>query len=529
MTDDCYITTPIYYVNDEPHIGHAHTTVLADVLAGYQRLQGKRVFFLTGTDEHGQKVRDAALENGIDPKTQADRMVVRFQDTWRDLNISHDEFIRTTETRHIRLVESVLQGLWDDGDIYFGEYTGWYCVPDERFWTEKDLVDGRCPDCLRPTERIVESNYFFRMGKYQDWLVGYLNDQPDFIQPTYRRNEVLGFLRQPLDDLCISRPVERLDWGVRLPFDPDYVTYVWFDALINYLTAAGFQSDDQKFARLWPTATHLIGKDILITHAVYWPTMLRAIGVPPPKTIFAHGWWNVEGSKMSKSTGNVVKPLDLAATLGSDAFRYFLVRDMGMGRDADFSEELLLRRHEGTLANGLGNLVHRLTSMIVQYCGGTVPEARTGGAPDIELRDRCMRLVTKMFESVDSLSFDEFLRDVEAVIRDLNRYIEGNAPWTLFRNGDDEAVQRVVYTASEALRLVSVLIHPVMPGKTRELWQCLGWTPDDDLLEGLKWGALHPGSVATLRAPLFPRSRQQETAAIPNPVHKEVKRGSVRD
>ena len=250
-------------------------------------------------------------------------------------------------------------------------------MPDERFWTEKDLVDGRCPDCLRPTERIVESNYFFRMGKYQDWLVGYLNDQPDFIQPTYRRNEVLGFLRQPLDDLCISRPVERLDWGVRLPFDPDYVTYVWFDALINYLTAAGFQSDDQKFARLWPAATHLIGKDILITHAVYWPTMLRAIGVPPPRTIFAHGWWNVEGSKMSKSTGNVVKPLDLVATLGSDAFRYFLVRDMGMGRDADFSEELLLRRHEGTLANGLGNLANRLTSMIVQYCDGTVPGART--------------------------------------------------------------------------------------------------------------------------------------------------------
>ena len=529
MTDYSYITTPIYYVNDEPHIGHAHTTVLADVLARYRRLQGKHVFFLTGTDEHGQKVRDAALKNDVDPKTQADRMVVRFQDVWRDLNVSHDDFIRTTEARHIRLVESVLQSLWDKGDIYFGEYTGWYCVPDERFWTEKDLVDGRCPDCLRTTERIVESNYFFRMSKYQDWLLSYIEGHPGFIQPSHRRNEVLGFLRRPLDDLCISRPVERLDWGVRLPFDPGYVTYVWFDALINYLTAAGFQSNDQTFARLWPTATHLIGKDILITHAVYWPTMLRAIGVPPPRTIFAHGWWNVGGAKMSKSTGNVVKPLELAAELGSDAFRYFLVRDMAMGRDADFSEELLHRRYEGTLANGLGNLAHRLTSMIVRYCNGTVPEAGSSGHPETELQDRCTRLVAKMFENVDSLTFDEFLRAVEAVMRDLNRYIEGNAPWTLYRNGDEQAVQRVIYTASEALRLVSVLIHPVMPAKTWELWQRLGWVPDDDLSRGLRWSALRPGSVATVRAPLFPRSRQQETPEISHSEPVAVDRGCARN
>ena len=507
MTDDCYITTPIYYVNDEPHIGHAHTTVLADVLARYRRIQGKPVFFLTGTDEHGQKVRDAALKNGIDPKTQADRMILRFQNAWKTLYISHDDFIRTTETRHIRLVESVLQDLWDKGDIYFGEYEGWYCVPDERFWTEKDLADGSCPDCGRPVERIAESNYFFRMGKYQDWLMGYLSDHPELVQPAHRLNEVLGYLRRPLGDLCISRPVERLDWGIRLPFDEDYVTYVWFDALINYLTAAGFQSDDQTFARLWPNASHLIGKDILIIHAVYWPTMLRAIGVPPPRTIFAHGWWNVDGAKMSKSTGNAVKPLDLVATLGSDAFRYFLVRDMAMGRDADFSEELLRRRYEGTLANGLGNLAHRLTSMIVQYCDGVVPEVGTSGDPETELRDRCTRLVDKVFENVDLMSFDEALREAEAVIRDLNRYVERSAPWILFRNGDYGAVRRVVYTASEALRLVSVLIHPVMPGKTRELWERLGWVPDADLLEGLRWGGLRPGSVATLGAPLFPRSQ----------------------
>ncbi len=507
MTDDFYITTPIYYVNDEPHIGHAHTTVLADVAARYRRLQGKSVFLLAGTDEHGQKIRDAALKNDIDPKTHADRMVVRFQDAWKNLDISHDDFIRTTEPRHIRQVESVLQGLWDKRDIYLGEYEGWYCVPDERFWTEKDLADSSCPDCGRPVERIVEANYFFRMGKHQDWLVNYIHDQPGFIQPTQRRNEVLGYLKRPLGDLCITRPVKRLDWGVRLPFDRDYVTYVWFDALINYLTAAGFQSDDRKFSRLWPTATHLIGKDILIPHAVYWPTMLRAIDVPLPRTIFAHGWWNVDGEKMSKSTGNVVKPLDLAAKLGSDAFRYFLVRDMAMGRDADFSEELLRSRYESTLANGLGNLAQRLTSMIVQYCDGVVPKAGTGGDPEAELHDRCTRLVDEVFENVDSLSFDEALRAVEAVIRDLNRYIEREAPWALFKKGDYEAVRRVVYTGSEGLRLVSVLIHPVMPRKTREIWQRLRWVPDDDLIECLRWGVLRPGSVATLRPPLFPRVR----------------------
>ena len=507
MTGDCYITTPIYYVNDEPHIGHAYTTVLADILARYRRLQGTEVVFLTGTDEHGQKVRDAAQENGLDPKTQADRMAARYLNAWKTLNISHDDFIRTTETRHVRLVESVLRNLWDQGDIYFGEYEGWYCVPDERYWTEKDLVDRKCPDCLRPTERLVEQNYFFRMGKYQDWLVSFLNDRPEYIQPASRQSEIRGFLRQPLGDLCISRPVERLDWGVRLPFDRQFVTYVWFDALINYLTAAGFQSDDHMFVKLWPNAIHLIGKDILVTHAVYWPTMLRAIGLPPPRTVFAHGWWNVDGTKMSKSTGNVVKPLDSAAAVGSDAFRYFLVRAMATGRDANFSEELLQRRYKETLANGLGNLTHRLTSMIVKYCDGVVPAIGPGGDPEIELRDRCTSLVDRVFQNVDALSLDRALREVEEVIRDLNRYVERNAPWTLYKQGDSEAARRVVYTASEALRLVSVLVHPVMPEKTRELWQCLGWIPNDELSDGLRWGVLSPGAVATLRPPLFPRSR----------------------
>ncbi len=505
MAEDCYITTPIYYVNDEPHIGHAHTTVLADVLARFRRLQGKHVFFLTGTDEHGQKVRDAAVENGIDPRAQADRMVVRFQDAWNNLNISHNDFIRTTEFRHTRVVESILQSLWDKGDIYFGEYVGWYCVPDERFWTEKDLIDGKCPDCGRAVERLSEESYFFRMSKYQDWLIDYLDSHPDFIQPTHRRNEVLGYLRRPLGDWCITRPVHRLDWGVRLPFDTNYVTYVWFDALINYLTAAGFRSDDRAFKRLWPTATHLIGKDILILHAVYWLTMLKAIGLPPPKTIFAHGWWNVDGAKMSKSVGNVVKPLDLAGVFGTDAFRYFLARDMAAGRDAEFSEELVRQRYEGTLANDFGNLAHRLIRMIAQYCDGAVPHAADFGHQEAELRDRCTQLVTRVFDNVESLSFDEALRNVEAVVRDLNRYVERSAPWARFKNGEHEDVRRVLSCASEGLRLVSVLISPVMPEKTVQLWRSLGWTPGDELADGLNWGGLSPGSKVTPGPALFPR------------------------
>ena len=505
MTEDCYITTPIYYVNDEPHIGHAHTTVLADVLARYRRLQGKHVFFLTGTDEHGQKVRDAAIKNRIDPKTQADLMVHRFRDAWKDLNISHDDFIRTTESRHTRVVESVLKGLWEQGDTYFGKYVGWYCVPDERFWTEKDLVDGKCPDCNREVDRLSEGNYFFRMSRYQGWLGDYLESHPGLIQPANRRNEVLGYLRRPLGDWCITRPVERLDWGVRLPFDPNYVTYVWFDALINYLSAAGFRSDDEAFARRWPDAIHLIGKDILILHTVYWLTMLKAIGLPPPKTIFAHGWWNIEGTKMSKSIGNVVKPLDLASTYGIDAIRYFLVRDMASGRDAEFSEELLRARYEGTLANDLGNLAHRLIHMIVQYCDGVVPHAGNPGDQEAELRDRCTQLVTRVFDKVESLSFDEALRDVEEVVSEINRYVEGNAPWARYKDGDHDAVRRVLSSASEALRMVSVVIHPVMHQKTHQLWQSLGWEPDEDLADGLEWGGLRPGSKVTLGPVLFPR------------------------
>ena len=329
MNDTSYITTPIYYVNDEPHHGHAYTTVLGDVLARYARLRGRDAFLLVGTDEHGQKVQDAARASGVDPQTQADRLVVKFREAWRGLHVEYDDFIRTTEERHRLVVTAVLQRLWDKGEIYRGEYEGWYCVPDERFWTDKDVTDRQCPDCGRPVEWLSEQNYFFRMGKHREWLIEHVETHPDFILPENRRNEVLGYLRRPLGDLCISRPAARVGWGIPLPFDPGYVTYVWFDALLNYVTAAGYLSDDGRFSEMWPSATHVIGKDILITHAVYWPTMLRAVGLPPPRTILAHPWWLLRGAKMSKSRGVVVKPLTLAEHYGVDALRFYLMSGIG--------------------------------------------------------------------------------------------------------------------------------------------------------------------------------------------------------
>ena len=505
MSKPFYITTPIYYVNDEPHLGHAYTTILADVLSRYARLRGVETFFLTGTDEHGQKVQEAAHSRGIDPQTQADQMVGRFQRAWKRLDVTQDDFIRTTEPRHIRVVKAILEDLWGKGEIYLGDYEGWYCVPDERFWTEKDLVNGNCPDCGRPVERIVEPNYFFRMSRYQDWLIEYITDHPSFIRPDVRRNEVLGFLRRPLGDLCISRPVSRLSWGIPLPFDPSYVTYVWFDALINYVTGAEHLVDDERFDHLWPHVMHLIGKDILITHSVYWPTMLKAAGLPQPRMIFAHGWWVMSGAKMSKSLGNVVKPLDLVKVYGADAFRYFLMRDMTLGRDADFSREGLAQRYQGDLSNDLGNLLHRVVNMTGRYSDGEIPRPGERTAVETALYERCLDLIPQVLGQVKSLALNTALSQIIDTVKEINRYLERTAPWKLSRSEQMARVATILYHSAEALRLTSVLLQPVMPTKMAEVWRRLGWQPLTSMKDGLFWGGLQPGTPVTSGPPLFPR------------------------
>ena len=374
-----YITTPIYYVNDVPHIGHAYTTVAADVLSRYWRLRGRDVFFLTGLDEHGQKVQQAAAKAGVDPQTHCDKLAPQFQELWKRLNISNDAFIRTTDTSHKLIVQRYLQELFDKQLIYKADYTGWYCTFDERFWTEKDIEAGLCPDCKRPVERISEHNYFFKMSQYQASLIDHIKEHPNFIRPESRRNEVLGFLTtQKLGDLSISRPKSRLSWGIELPFDGDYVTYVWFDALVNYVSALEYLPNKPAFDQYWPASIHLVGKDILTTHAVYWSTMLMALGMKLPGTIFAHGWWTVDGEKMSKSRGNVVDPNKMVDEFGADAFRYFLLREVPFGQDGDFSVQALAWRTNSDLANGIGNLLSRTLTMIDRNCNGTVPDVPSG-------------------------------------------------------------------------------------------------------------------------------------------------------
>lgn len=501
------ITTPIYYVNDEPHLGHAYTTLLADVLARFARLRGQETFFLTGTDEHGQKVQDAARRSNLTPQQYSDQTQQRFRDTWAELHISNDDFIRTTQPRHIQVVQKVLSDLWERGEIYKGEYVGWYCVPDEHFWTEKDLSEGCCPECGRPVEKVIEKNYFFRMSAYQDWLIDTIQNQPEFIQPDYRRNEVLGFLRQPLTDLCISRPASRLQWGIPLPFDQNYVTYVWFDALFNYVTAAGYLQDEARFEHRWPNTIHLIGKDILTTHCVYWPTLLKAIGLPLPRTIFAHGWWVVEGRKMGKSLKNAVKPLDLARTYGVDAFRYFLMREMIPGQDADFTAARLAARYQADLANTLGNLLQRLTNMLLRYCGGVIPEPNGGTLAEAVLRERCEALPGRVFAHLDKFEVAQALNDVMEVLAATNQYLELSAPWKEAAAGNQGKVRTALYAAAQALCLAAVLLQPVMPDKAAEIWHRLGWQPTQPLVGEWEWGGLLPGCVVTVGEPLFPRTQ----------------------
>ena len=515
-----YVTTPIYYVNDRPHIGHAYTTVLADVLARYNRSLGKDTFFLTGTDEHGQKVQNAAEKHGISPQQHCDETVLRFQELWKRLGITYDRFIRTTQDEHKRVVQEVLQDLYDRGEIYKADYTGWYCVGDERFFTEKDLIDGKCPECGRDVTAITESNYFFRMSKYQDWLIDHIKTHPDFILPAFRANETLGFLKQPLADLCISRPKSRLSWGIELPFDKDYVTYVWFDALLNYVSGVGYRTDDEKFNRWWPATCELIGKDILTTHTVYWPTMLKAMDLPLPKTIFAHGWWLTGNQKMSKSLGNVVNPMDMIERAGVDAFRYFLMAEMSLGNDANFTEETFISRYNSDLANDLGNLLSRVVKLTIRATGGEIPAVSALNADDQELIDAVQNAVDSMGSSLENYKLDQGIASALNAVRAGNRYLEKCAPWALAKNGETERLNTVLATAANAIFKVAVLLAPVMPEKMAELVSALG----GETMPVIADLATHKGISGWKMKdipPLFPRIIEEKPEAAPAPKKAE--------
>ena len=477
-----YITTPIYYVNDVPHIGHAYTTIAADVLARYWRLRGRDVFFLTGLDEHGQKVQQAAAKAGIDPQAHCDKLAPQFQQLWKRLDITHNAFIRTTDHPHKNIVQRYLQELYDKRLIYKDSYTGWYCTFDERFWTEKDVADGLCPDCKRPVERLSEHNYFFKMGQYQERLIDHIKTHSHFIRPESRRNEVLGFLQtQKLGDLSISRPKSRLSWGIELPFDKDYVTYVWFDALVNYLSALEYKLPTPSVDRYWPASVHLVGKDILTTHAVYWSTMLMALELPLPDTIFAHGWWTVDGEKMSKSRGNVVDPHTMVDRYGADAFRYFLLREVPFGQDGDFSEQAMVTTINNDLANGIGNLLSRTLTMVERFSAGSIPPPGSSAIPALEaqIEQTALALPDRVEAGSSKLQFRDNVQDMQALVKLCDEYIDKAAPWQLAKKPEDRPrLQTVLNTTAKALRLLSVLLYPYVPHAAEQLARQLGLSID---------------------------------------------------
>ena len=508
-----YITTPIYYPSDNLHIGHAYCTTIADSLARFHRNKGEDVFFLTGSDEHGLKIQRKAMEKGVTPLAYVDKIIANFKLLWQRLNISNDDFIRTSEERHHKVVQEALQKIFEQGDIYKKNYKGLYCVPCESYWLERQLVDGKCPDCGRPVEEMEEESYFFKMSKYQEWWLQFIEENPDFIQPASRRNEMINFVKQGLEDLCITRTT--FDWGIPVPFDKKHVVYVWFDALLNYLTGIRYGTDQEFFHKFWPASLHLVGKEIVRFHTIIWPIMLHAMGVEMPKKVYGHGWLVVEGDKMSKSKGNVIDPLGLIDEFGADAIRYFLLREINLGSDGNFSRDALINRINADLANDLGNLLHRTVSMINKYHGGVVTNAGASEPIDEELQALAAETAAAYDKYMENMEINSAIKSVWALISRANKYIDETTPWILAKDESKAArLQTVMYNLAEILRIVAILVEPYIPSASPKIYAQLGLPlPERFLLADAVFGKLADGTKVQKGEPLYPRIEVTEDGA----------------
>ena len=507
-----YITTPIYYPSDKLHIGHAYCTTIADTLARFHRLKGEEVFFLTGSDEHGLKIQRKAQEKGITPIEYVDAIIANFKQLWNELNISNNDFIRTSEERHHKVVQDVLTKIFEQGDIYKKNYEGLYCVPCESYWLERQLVDGKCPDCGRPVEKMQEESYFFKLSKYQDWWLQFIEENPNFIQPASRRNEMINFVKQGLEDLCITRTT--FDWGIPVPFDKKHVVYVWFDALLNYLTGIKYGTDDAMFNKFWPASLHLVGKEIVRFHTIIWPIMLKAMGVELPQKVYGHGWLVIDGDKMSKSKGNVIDPLALIDEFGADAIRYFLLREIVFGNDGNFSRDALITRINSDLANDLGNLLHRTVSMIEKYHGGVVTNAGVSEAVDEDLQALVKTTVANFEKDMDAMEINGAIKGVWALISRANKYIDETGPWILAKDEAKAArLQTVMYNLAETLRVVAILVAPFIPSTSPKIYTQLGLeVPAEFLLTDAEFGKMESTKVQK-GEPLYPRIEIAEDGA----------------